>query len=161
MYRPLLEIQRKEGNPGGVKAPKNPQEVIYTRLPLDVICCHPSRVRMYLNNRFRYPGLRFALPWAKTLPPLRGSWKRNIPFGMIYCRVGSNIQQLRLARSISAPSTRTKQKKPLSDFSEGGLNKEGGYLLSRLRSTIGVTGLNFSVRNGKRWNPGAITTKIS
>ena len=24
------------------------------------------------------------------------------------------------------------------------------------RSTIGATGLNFSVRNGKRWNPGAI-----
>ena len=25
-------------------------------------------------------------------------------------------------------------------------------------STIGVDGLNFSVRNGKRWNPGAIAT---
>ena len=25
-------------------------------------------------------------------------------------------------------------------------------------STIGVSGLNFSVRNGKRWNPTAITT---
>ena len=25
-------------------------------------------------------------------------------------------------------------------------------------STIDVTGLNFSVRNGKRWNPGALTT---
>ena len=59
------------------------------------------------------------------------------------------------------PCARTKQKKPPSDFSEGGWNKEGGYLLSRLRSTIGVTGLNFSVRNGKRWNPGAITTRIS
>jgi len=27
-----------------------------------------------------------------------------------------------------------------------------------LRSTIGVVGLNFSVRNGKRWNPNAIVT---
>ena len=37
--------------------------------------------------------------------------------------------------------------------------KKGGDLLSRLMdSTIGATGLNFSVRNGKRWNPGAITT---
>ena len=37
--------------------------------------------------------------------------------------------------------------------------KKGGDLLSRLvDSTIGATGLNFSVRNGKRWNPGAITT---
>ena len=30
--------------------------------------------------------------------------------------------------------------------------------LPLLRSTIGVTRLNFSVRNGKRWNPRAITT---
>ena len=30
--------------------------------------------------------------------------------------------------------------------------------LPLLRSTIGAGGLNFSVRNGKRWNPAAITT---
>ena len=37
--------------------------------------------------------------------------------------------------------------------------KKGGDLLSRLvDSTIGATGLNFSVRDGKRWNPGAVTT---
>ena len=36
----------------------------------------------------------------------------------------------------------------------------GGYLLSHFRSTIGVAGFNFSVRNGKRWNPRAITTLI-
>ena len=34
----------------------------------------------------------------------------------------------------------------------------GGYLLSHFRSTIGVVRLNFSVRNGKRWDPHAITT---
>ena len=33
----------------------------------------------------------------------------------------------------------------------------GGYLLSHSRSTIGVVRLNFSVRNGKRWDPHAIT----
>ena len=33
--------------------------------------------------------------------------------------------------------------------------KNGGCLLSHLRSTIGAAGLNFSVRNGKRWDPGA------
>ena len=36
----------------------------------------------------------------------------------------------------------------------------GGYLLSRFRSTIGVAGLNFSVRDGKRWIPRAITTLV-
>nr|DAU20790.1 MAG TPA: hypothetical protein [Caudoviricetes sp.] len=30
--------------------------------------------------------------------------------------------------------------------------------LPLLRSTIGATRLNFSVRNGKRWSPCAITT---
>ena len=34
----------------------------------------------------------------------------------------------------------------------------GGYLLSHFRSTIGVVRLNFSVRNGKRWDPHAMTT---
>ena len=38
-----------------------------------------------------------------------------------------------------------------SGFSEG-----GDYLLFRFRSTIGVIRFNFSVRNGKRWNPRAI-----
>ena len=37
----------------------------------------------------------------------------------------------------------------------------GDYLLSHFRSTIGVVRLNFSVRNGKRWNPHAITTFVS
>ena len=37
------------------------------------------------------------------------------------------------------------------------MKKDGGDLLSRLAgSTIGAGGLNFSVRNGKRWNPAAI-----
>ena len=44
--------------------------------------------------------------------------------------------------------------------SRGSSRKNGGYLLSHLRSTIGAGGLNFSVRNGKRWNPGAITTRM-
>ena len=37
-----------------------------------------------------------------------------------------------------------------------GFGKGGGYLLSRFRSIIGVMRFNFSVRNGKRWNPHAI-----
>ena len=37
----------------------------------------------------------------------------------------------------------------------------GSDLLSHKRSTIGATGLNFSVRNGKRWNTRAIATICS
>ena len=36
------------------------------------------------------------------------------------------------------------------------LKKGGGDLLSRLRSTLGAAGLNFSVRNGKRWDASAV-----
>ena len=38
------------------------------------------------------------------------------------------------------------------------LIKVGDDLLSHNCSTIGAVGLNFSVRNGKRWNPDAIVT---
>ena len=40
------------------------------------------------------------------------------------------------------------------------LSVGGGYLLFHFRSTIGVVRLNFSVRNGKRWDPHAITTLV-
>ena len=33
--------------------------------------------------------------------------------------------------------------------------------LPRVCSTIGAGGLNFSVRNGKRWNPATIATLVS
>ena len=41
------------------------------------------------------------------------------------------------------------------------LSLGGDYLLSHFRSTIGVVRLNFSVRNGKRWDPHAIITLVS
>ena len=40
--------------------------------------------------------------------------------------------------------------------------EKGGYLLSRLAgSTIGEGGLNFSVRDGKRWDTAAIATMMN
>ena len=38
------------------------------------------------------------------------------------------------------------------------LKKRRRPTLPLLRSTIGTVGLNFSVRNGKRWIPNVITT---
>ena len=38
------------------------------------------------------------------------------------------------------------------------LKKAATYSPALRCSTIGVRGLNFSVRDGKRWNPAAITT---
>ena len=53
-----------------------------------------------------------------------------------------------------------KKKRP---GSIGGLipaSEGGGCLLSHFRSTIGAAGFNFSVRNGKRWNPRAIAALV-
>ena len=50
-------------------------------------------------------------------------------------------------------------KKASESFLNHSLLKFGVYLLSHLSgSTIGVKGLNFSVRNGKRWIPFAKNT---
>ena len=46
-------------------------------------------------------------------------------------------------------------------FKLSSLCKGGDYLLFRFRSTIGVMRFNFSVRDGKRWNPHAVFTLIS
>ena len=52
------------------------------------------------------------------------------------------------------------KKKDAPDSFVQSVLKNGSDLLSHLRSTIGVNGLNFSVRNGKRWNPATIATLI-
>ena len=59
------------------------------------------------------------------------------------------------------PGAQKKESPESSSLNSGGLRQNGGYLLSHLRSTIGVAKLNFSVRNGKRWDLRAITTLIS
>ena len=59
-----------------------------------------------------------------------------------------------------APPRQTKKDpSPSHIVLETDLNKIGSYLLSHLiGSTIGVDGLNFSVRDGKRWNTVALAT---
>ena len=54
----------------------------------------------------------------------------------------------------------TQNEKDLRDFSPRSLirKKAATYSPALHCSTIGASGLNFSVRNGKRWNPTAITT---
>ena len=61
-------------------------------------------------------------------------------------------------------SGRDKIKKPSNKYLclRASLFKKTAVIYSpTVCSTIDVTGLNFSVRNGKRWNPGVITTWIS
>ena len=62
------------------------------------------------------------------------------------------------AQEDSYPTTIKRSVSCLVDL-ETDLNKIGSYLLSHLKgSTIGVDGLNFSVRDGKRWNTVALAT---
>ena len=60
--------------------------------------------------------------------------------------------------SDSSNGLQKREERPDTDVSDLSSQKDGGYLLSLRTSTIGAIGLNFSVRNGKRWIPNAITT---
>ena len=53
-----------------------------------------------------------------------------------------------------------KKRSPRASLPEDSWRKKAATYSPALHcSTIGASGLNFSVRNGKRWNPAAITTK--
>ena len=54
------------------------------------------------------------------------------------------------------------KKAPRRGMSPGGALKKAAasYSPALQRSTIGAAGLNFSVRDGKRWNPGAMATCV-
>ena len=88
---------------------------------------------------------------------------KNIPPGLsdepITLRVGFSKLSARHAASVAAlldlMGVYEKSPEPFQARGSG-----GGYLLSHFRSTIGVVRLNFSVRNGKRWIPHAITTLV-
>ena len=73
--------------------------------------------------------------------------KENIEEKVIYCEISHAIQ----------PNLGVIQQKR-SDSIESLLEVAATYSPTFYCSTIGVNGLNFSVRNGKRWNPIAITT---
>ena len=80
-------------------------------------------------------------------------------------KAGERIRERRL-RSNKVIELRVKpqkkeQKKRASKISLRSslkLKKAATYSPALHCSTIGADGLNFSVRNGKRWNPDAITT---
>ena len=73
--------------------------------------------------------------------------KENIEEKVIYCEISHAIHT-----SLGV----IQQKR--SDSIESLLEVAATYSPTFCCSTIGVNGLNFSVRNGKRWNPIAITT---
>ena len=81
---------------------------------------------------------RSAQGWQKSSPPHAGGGQR-----------GGETQKKKPRRKPSR--------------ADGGASKQkaaASYSPALRRSTIGAAGLNFSVRDGKRWNPGAMATWI-
>ena len=76
--------------------------------------------------------------------------------------VSLKISHISLISLISPILREAKQKKVpdiTTDVRDSTLKKKAASYSPALHcSTIGAGGLNFSVRNGKRWNPAAITT---
>ena len=72
------------------------------------------------------------------------------------------MSQLQFPKTICGKlSIKDKNKSALSHrCNKADSSQDGGDLLSHFRSTIGAAELNFSVRNGKRWNLRAVTTVI-
>ena len=73
------------------------------------------------------------------------------------------IYSSKMSVNLRAASQREKEESLLA-ISAGGfltlIKKRAATYSPARRSTIGVDGLNFSVRNGKRWNPVAIATSV-
>ena len=79
---------------------------------------------------------------------------------VVFVAICSRKENVGTGKNVTANAAITINEGAPASIAHGGSVKDGGYLLSHLRSTIGVGGLNFSVRNGKRWDPAAIATWI-
>ena len=68
------------------------------------------------------------------------------------------VESYRVESYVVESGTTKKRAPKISLQSSLILKKAATYSPALHCSTIGADGLNFSVRNGKRWNPDAITT---
>ena len=88
-------------------------------------------------------------------PPISGSF---LFFSINIIRVNPSNPCSLISSSLSLSSL-NKKRDPLTLLSEDLKRKKAASYSPALHcSTIGAGGLNFSVRNGKRWDPAAITT---
>ena len=70
------------------------------------------------------------------------------------------VQLLPYLPSLPSPARTKKESRRNLFLQDPHSKKAASYSPASHCSTIGASGLNFSVRNGKRWNPAAITTVI-
>ena len=75
--------------------------------------------------------------------------------------VGGGLRKTRAADVMWAPDPRGRNTKRLGWIFQSSLQRTAAaYSPTWWGSTIGDGGLNFSVRNGKRWYPAAIATAV-
>ena len=97
------------------------------------------------------------LAYANTKPPLqKGGWGIGNTRIAAKPPLQANISPNRRDTFLGLANKQQKTKKPT--LKRIGLKRRLPTLPRENRSTIGVSELNFSVRNGKRWNLTAITT---
>ena len=124
----------------------------FTPKPKPVTRRPPSRpVRRGAQKKVRpcESDLRPSMVHRKPLLSRRG-------LGWLSARLFKGRRQLRLCPAFRAPFAARHKKR--SDLVSLTLKRRLPTLPRENRSTIGVSELNFSVRNGKRWNLTAIAT---
>ena len=100
-----------------------------------------------------------AATWSPHLPERTQASRKNIYINFILerCRIPGHAPPRGKEKTAPHVLSRTAGRKDANIRKNGGDLLSHGYAVPRVCSTIGAHGLNCSVRNGKRWNPGAIT----
>ena len=124
-----------------------------------------------------WPGMAFTMPQISALSGKFPAMRRQLHFlPLRKAQLGHDISKpvpgspITHIRPISPicpitpipPITGTQKKESRRNLflQDPQSKKAASYSPASHCSTIGASGLNFSVRNGKRWNPAAITTVI-
>ena len=128
-----------------------------------------------MAGRATWAGMPFPCKWMKRgrQLPIRVGWNRaprraqegNLRGGdldnglaLIFPFTMKNIEKA-WGYKVTGKRAGTKKGAPWTLYPRGSGWKEAATYSPALHcSTIGASGLNFSVRNGKRWDPTAITT---
>ncbi len=116
---------------------------------------HHSLHHLFINSPAIVPSIISLSAILSPFPPsslYQQPSHRSLPFW------GGAVWGFRV-RAMAACAGHHNEKSPAVLRPQGShLKKAATYSPTLHCSTIGASGLNFSVRNGKRWDPAAITT---
>ena len=125
-----------------------------------------------------WPGMAFTMPQISALSGKFPAMRRQLHFlPLRKAQLGHDISKpvpgspithirvplptfVALLPYLPSPARTKKESRRNLFLQDPHSKKAASYSPASHCSTIGASGLNFSVRNGKRWNPAAITTVI-